>query len=349
MKRTFIRRAPIACLLACAAVWASSAVAEPERVSVFERLDRAEVRMHEHRERAARLNDRIDRTDKELDRLDLRRQTVKRASQPVRRRLATIVSHWERSLRQTERAQGWGPGRSGDTRRLLEYASVRALPEQMKDIDVLHSLQEDKEAYDDLLGHRLRLTVSLAQHKASETTAQAEREAELEKAKTDPNVREDLEKTADELHTSMSRFLTNPSTADFHRQKGTLVRPVPGPPKYTFGPRPTVTAAATVRHTGHTWTVEKGTDVRATAAGLVVYAHSFQGYGNLVMIDHGAGYHSLYAHLDSIDVKQGDKVRRGATLGKSGDTGSLDGPKLYFELRQDGRAIDPAPWFLRLK
>jgi septal ring factor EnvC (AmiA/AmiB activator) len=219
----------------------------------------------------------------------------------------------------------------------------------MNDVEVLDTLDEDRAAYSDLIGQRMRLTLELAQDAATADTASAERAAQLDSAKDDPNVRDDLEATAGELHTSMSRFLKNPSSKDFHRQKGTLVRPIVGEPTHHYGPRPTVSAAATVRHTGYPWNVASGTSVRSAARGLVVYAHSFEGYGQLVMIDHGSGYHTLYAHLSDIDVRQGDTVGRGKVLGKSGDTGSLDGPKLYFELRKDGKPINPSDWFLQTK
>lgn len=335
--------------LAAVALTAGWGFAQQERESIFARIDAAEVRASEHRVSADRLVERLARTDAELDRLSQRQETIRRASRPVRKRLGAVVTQWERSLRTNERVHGWGPGRARDTEALLVRAARTAIPQQMNDVEVLDKLDHDRSAYDDLLGRRLRMTVELAQDAATADAAQAERDAELRGAKDDPNLKDDLEATSDSLHTSMSRLLKNPSTEDFHRQKGTLVRPIPGPPTYPFGPRATSTASATIRHTGQTWKVDVGTDVRATASGLVVYAHSFEGYGKLVMIDHGGGYHSLYAHLSEITVNQGASVRRGSSIGKSGDTASLDGPKLYFELRKDGDPIDPAPWFLQMK
>lgn len=353
MRRSHFKRRISICLavasLASVGLSASHVLAENERDSIFSRIDAAEVRSSTHRENAARLVVRLKKADAELDRLATQQETVRRASRPVRRRLGVVVTQWDRTLRANKRVRGWGPGSDRDTEILLLRAAKQAIPQQMNDVEVLDRLSNDRSAYDDLLGQRMRMTVELAQDAATSDAAEAERDAELEGAKDDPNVRDDLEATSETLHTSMSRFLKNSSKRDFHRQKGTLVRPVPGPPTYAFGPRPTTTAAATVRHTGHTWRVDAGTSVRATASGLVVYAQSFEGYGKLVMVDHGAGYHSLYAHLSEIGVKQGDTVRRGETIGASGDTASLDGPKLYFELRKDGDPIDPSPWFLQMK
>jgi septal ring factor EnvC (AmiA/AmiB activator) len=68
-----------------------------------------------------------------------------------------------------------------------------------------------------------------------------------------------------------------------------------------------------------------------------------------VIIDHGYSYHSLYAHLDKIEVEPGQKVDRGEKIATSGSSGSLEGAKLYFELRHKGHPINPRSWFIRLR
>lgn len=88
-----------------------------------------------------------------------------------------------------------------------------------------------------------------------------------------------------------------------------------------------------------------GTPIRAVAAGHVVHAAPFRGYGNLVILDHGEGYHSLYAHLSEISCVTGDDLARDEVIGAVGETGSLKGAYLYFELRRRGKPIDPKDWF----
>lgn len=103
----------------------------------------------------------------------------------------------------------------------------------------------------------------------------------------------------------------------------------------------------------NTVTVQKGIDVRARAGekvsaiapGTVVYSDWLKGYGNLVIVDHGGAWHSLYAHLLESEVEVGNEVEEGESLGAVGDTGSLKGNYLYFELRKNGEALDPLPWF----
>jgi septal ring factor EnvC (AmiA/AmiB activator) len=88
----------------------------------------------------------------------------------------------------------------------------------------------------------------------------------------------------------------------------------------------------------------EGTEIAAVYAGHAVYTGWFKGYGNLIILDHGHEYYTLYAHVANIHVKEGDDVRQGQRIGTVGDTGSLVGPRLYFEVRYQGKPQDPAEW-----
>jgi septal ring factor EnvC (AmiA/AmiB activator) len=90
--------------------------------------------------------------------------------------------------------------------------------------------------------------------------------------------------------------------------------------------------------------VAEGTTITAVAAGNVLYTGWFRGYGNLIIVDHGGEYFTLYAHAANITVHEGDEVKLGQVIGTVGDTGSLQGPRLYFEVRHAGRPQDPAHW-----
>jgi len=89
-----------------------------------------------------------------------------------------------------------------------------------------------------------------------------------------------------------------------------------------------------------------GASVRSVAVGIVRFAGWFRGYGRIVIVDHGDGFHTISGHLDEIHVKVGTPVEDGEVLGTVGETGSLAGPSLYFELRRDGEPIDPEPWLM---
>lgn len=104
-------------------------------------------------------------------------------------------------------------------------------------------------------------------------------------------------------------------------------------------------------HRGIDFGAAKGTPVHATASGTVIAAGPINEndgkYGNTVIIDHGA-QRSLYAHLDSVDVRPGQRVQAGQTIGAVGETGLATGPHLHLEVRQNGQNIDPAPMFANL-
>ncbi len=91
-----------------------------------------------------------------------------------------------------------------------------------------------------------------------------------------------------------------------------------------------------------------GDEVKAVDNGQVVYADWYKGYGVLVIIEHkDAGLYTLYGHLSKLNVQSGDQITRGQVVGLAGDTGSLKGSKLYFELRRNGEAEDPLEWLAK--
>ncbi|TXM89352.1 M23 family metallopeptidase, partial [Methylobacterium sp. WL122] len=88
--------------------------------------------------------------------------------------------------------------------------------------------------------------------------------------------------------------------------------------------------------------VPEGTSVKAAEDGTVAYAGSdVKGYGKLVLVRHANGYVSAYAHNGELDVKPGEKVKRGQTIAKSGASGNVTSPQLHFEIRKSGAPIDP--------
>jgi septal ring factor EnvC (AmiA/AmiB activator) len=87
--------------------------------------------------------------------------------------------------------------------------------------------------------------------------------------------------------------------------------------------------------------------ILAVHPGKVVYADYFQGYGNLLIVDHGMTYYTLYGHCAEFLAAVGDMVQAGQPLAVVGDTGSLKGECLYFEIRYKTKALDPLQWLSR--
>jgi len=130
----------------------------------------------------------------------------------------------------------------------------------------------------------------------------------------------------------------------FAQLRGKLARPVDGVVEVPFGRVVNPRFKTVTVQNGVELRASAGDPVRAVAPGRVVHAGWFKGYGNLVIVDHGEGFHTLVAHLASMRTAMGEDVAVGAPLGAAGDTGSLRGTSVYFEVRERGRPVDPAAW-----
>jgi septal ring factor EnvC (AmiA/AmiB activator) len=90
-----------------------------------------------------------------------------------------------------------------------------------------------------------------------------------------------------------------------------------------------------------------GDPVRAVSDGVVAYADWYKGYGKLIILEHGNGFYTLYGNLSVLDAQKGGRVAKGQAIGQAGDTGSMKGAKLYFEIRRNGEAQDPLVWLAK--
>ncbi|MBU1753575.1 peptidoglycan DD-metalloendopeptidase family protein [bacterium] len=134
----------------------------------------------------------------------------------------------------------------------------------------------------------------------------------------------------------------------YYSEKGTFVWPVTGGRIIKeFGRYKNPKFDTYVANKGIDITAPSGQTVVAVKSGSVVYADWFKGYGMLVMIDHGNGIYSLYAHLANIMVRKGQAINAGTPLGTVGETGFATEPCLHFELRVDGQPVNPSGWLRR--
>jgi septal ring factor EnvC (AmiA/AmiB activator) len=142
----------------------------------------------------------------------------------------------------------------------------------------------------------------------------------------------------------VASVLEEPEPTGFGALRGKLPLPTSGHVEVAFG--------RLVHPKFNTVTVQKGIDIRALggtpvkalAPATVAWSGWLGGYGNLVVLDQGDGYHTIYAHLAEVLRPVGTHVFPGEVLGTVGETGSLKGAYLYFEVRRRGLAVDPMPW-----
>jgi len=136
-----------------------------------------------------------------------------------------------------------------------------------------------------------------------------------------------------------------PYSGDFAKGRGQLDWPVRGSLVGHYGPEKHPRWGTVTLNNGVDIESPIGTPVRAVARGRVDYTSSdFGSYGEIVILNHGDGYYTLYGHLSGISVSVGQEVTSGQTIGASGDTGSLKGPILHFEVRQGGASLNPEDW-----
>ena len=134
-----------------------------------------------------------------------------------------------------------------------------------------------------------------------------------------------------------------PDGAEFASLRGKLRMPVKGELIATFG---------TKRPEGPTWKglfikAAEGTEIRASAAGEVVFSDWMRGFGNLIIIDHGAQYMTIYGNNQSLLKRPGDRIKAGEVIATAGNSGGNEQSGLYFEMRHRGRALDPLTWMNR--
>jgi len=160
--------------------------------------------------------------------------------------------------------------------------------------------------------------------------------------------RKELLKASNNLNNLIGRLLTklvSGTGLDISDKRGRLSLPVKGKILNRFGRQKDKQFASFIVHNGINIRASTGMSVRSVFDGKVLFTGELEGYGNLVIIGHGKDYHSLYGHLDRINVKQNQVVHTGDIIGLSGDTGSLIGETLYFEMRKNGKPIEPVRWF----
>jgi murein DD-endopeptidase MepM/ murein hydrolase activator NlpD len=120
--------------------------------------------------------------------------------------------------------------------------------------------------------------------------------------------------------------------------------PVSGPITSPFGMRFDPVQHRYQLHTGIDIAAAQGTTIAAAADGRIIFAGWYGGYGNAIIIDHGGGTSTLYAHCSQIFVGVGQDVQRGQAIGAVGMTGDATGPHVHFEVRRDGKPVDPLPF-----
>ena len=224
---------------------------------------------------------------------------------------------------------------------------IAAIRERVARIDALDTqLAAEQSRLDELQASRRAQLDQVASRRDERTRVLASlsaesrtREQSLARLKTQ---QADLERLLRELARVVPPAPAQPdNNSSFGRLRGRLDWPVAGRVVASFGE----TRASGVDWDGMVVATKRAAPVRAVAAGRLIYADWLPGLGLLAIVDHGAGYLSLYGYNDQLRRAAGETVAAGDIIAAAGDSGGRPEPQLYFEIRRGGKPIDPRPWF----
>ena len=216
-------------------------------------------------------------------------------------------------------------------------------------LELQRKVQSMKKEQDEVVADIKVLRVKLAEEKARLEEAKAKKEAILKVVNADKaKLQAEYDAFDAESNKIESRLaaLTNTqrSSGSYVPFSGRFIVPASGRRSSGFGMRRHPVLGTTRLHAGIDIAAPTGTAIRASASGTVVTASSMRGYGNTVIIDHGGGFSTLYGHCSRLYVRTGQRVSQGDRIAAVGSTGLSTGPHLHFEIRINGRPVNPASY-----
>ena len=221
-------------------------------------------------------------------------------------------------------------------------------------LELQRKVQSMKKEQDDVVADIKVLRVKLAEEKARLEEAKAKKEAILKVVNADKaKLQAEYDAFDAESNKIESRLaaLTNTqrSSGSYVPFSGRFIVPASGRRSSGFGMRRHPVLGTTRLHAGIDIAAPTGTAIRASASGTVVTASSMRGYGNTVIIDHGGGFSTLYGHCSRLSVRTGQRVSQVDRIAAVGSTGLSTGPHLHFEIRINGRPVNPASYLYRTR
>ncbi|MEH0020909.1 MAG: peptidoglycan DD-metalloendopeptidase family protein [Desulfobacter sp.] len=227
-----------------------------------------------------------------------------------------------------------------------DFALLETKARDLKDLDRLEKDLEQQKDTQAAIEGELALQIRIQEKESGKKTAileEVRRKKELSEAAL-ASLQESarhLDKTLNAMGLKGSAVLDDTS---FVKHKGRLSLPVKGRIISTFGTARKGDYKSFTFQSGIDIRVERGEPVRSVFKGEVMFAQWLKGYGNLVIINHGDNYYTLYAHVEEMFKKKGEAVGTGEVIATAGDTGSMKGLRLHFEVRHHGKPVNPMKW-----
>jgi septal ring factor EnvC (AmiA/AmiB activator) len=272
----------------------------------------------------------------------------------VRRELGTALVHYYKQRRVTDAELLISSSTFGELFARSQYwaRTVQNLRERLYQVratsdEIERELAVIRDRREEMLGvkaERERQMRRLIQEEANRREDRAQVDRKVARAEAQARKLVEAQRRVEELIREAQRTRTPSAEAGPAVKRGRLPWPVKGDIRARFGTVVNPRFGTQVLQKGIEIAAAEGTPVRAVAGGRVVYAGWLEGYGNTVVLDHGNDFFTLYAHASQLLVRQGADVRAGSEIAHVGATDALDGPGLYFEVRQGAEARDPLEW-----
>jgi murein DD-endopeptidase MepM/ murein hydrolase activator NlpD len=274
---------------------------------------------------------RIDETQAEIDKIEeaATEQAVALYKSGATDTLDVLLNS-ESLIELDERIEMLGVAAQENTGALVKFGRL-----QVRIRDQHEELFKEKEALEAVLKNRSNMQAAQTDKRAELTTALAKLDSRIGANKD----REDhLESEIDDIRQQILEAQAKASVAALGTSNRGFIWPLNGAINSPYGPR------WGRMHTGIDIDGYTGQPIVAAKEGQVIMAGSYSGYGNAVIIDHGGGYSTLYAHLSAFNTSSGSSIGQGEILGYVGCTGNCYGDHLHFEVRVNGSPVDPMPY-----
>ncbi len=332
-----------------------------EEGSVLQSLEKVEKRLEGQISRLKGINASFKAISLDLQKRE-REEELLSLSLRVRRRLfkkrARALYKWQRGGSPFILLNGGGS--VTDLMRRKRYLELMLVKDREL-VDNLHSESAEQQALKKALVDKRknldRQKSALLKVKGSIRQERRKKRQILARLKREKKIRtralEELEQAAHRLQKMMNEIVRKPMVKPvkayrgkgFAAVKGRLPYPVRGKVVGGFGKTSHPEFPAEVFRKGIDIEAPLGEEIKAVETGRVIFAGRFSGYGKMIIIDHGERYYTVYAHLFEILKKPGESAQKGESIALVGDSGSLQGARLYFEIRKDGQPLDPLRWF----
>ncbi len=346
---------------------------------VKKQVDQKENRLKDVRDREMKIIDELDRTDRSMHTVRKKEEITRSRLTLLEKKLADVRIRQTELREKMKEGERFAARRAGSLYKLGNlgrmhllasadslmdfYRRKKALESILRhDENLLADLKEQKEKLRKVTAElesrkkQYRETEKKHQEQAEELARQKKKREQMlrslrkEKklAKASLNALKEaagkLDKKIAMLRKEETRRGKKAVKKSFPADRGLLNMPVKGKIVSFFGPYKNTELNVMNYQSGIDIQAERGEPIRSAEGGEVVFAEWFKGYGNMIIIDHGDHIYTLYAHAEEIYKAKGDTVKKDEVIGTVGDSGSMKGPVLHFEVRHHGKPVDPLKW-----